>query len=533
MATLVQPHSGHSNEYVELTDDPQAQQESPEIVTESALDMEIMESKRNSDTHLLFLFLRAIAISVIISVLSSIHIGIQYIPLIFNKYAGSGQSGGYMFATFGLYALFFLNHEFVTRYLQLLFKMNGNPVKQYKAATKMCKGDMFSFAADYLVFFILLTYTIIVVVFGILFSKHLVKNTVSNPSSGPEDTLNDFFWELTSWKSPMFWICGLSLSPMFILFLVITFITVRIHRYGGWYKWNSTEHKRYLRKVVGAHFLLLMMWIFWKCTTTPKMSVHFEVDDDGTPHYNVDIQRNNIFLNFGILYFSTTAMKLICCKLVDIPEDNDLLNGNHLKRMIDILIQILFAFGLKFVFTNTNQWTKFIGLSVINSTLSILFNGSVQSHQYGKSAMNRMRETVNMLLYKCGTSTQLEIVDFNDLVNVKKYNAELAVGLTLKFVIESGSCLICMALFALNVLIGSTVNGLVFAFLAVSFGFDCAVFLGQIVMFKKRDREYFIAWFGDAGSKRDGVEFVALCLLLAWCWIGTLTGMPADISVSG
>merc|ERR1719295_2370812 len=120
-----------------------------------------------------------------------------------------------------------------------------------------------------------------------------------------------------------------------------------------------------------------------------------------------------MFLSYSALYFLTTVMKAVCCKLVDIPNDNDLLSGDHLKRMIDILVQIMFAFGFKFVFTNSKEWSSFLGLSTMNCMLTIFVNGSFQSHQYGKHGLNRMRETVNNLLCKCGISKQLEMTDFD------------------------------------------------------------------------------------------------------------------------
>merc|ERR1712083_753102 len=91
----------------------------------------------------------------------------------------------------------------------------------------------------------------------------------------------------------------------------------------------------------------------------------------------------------------------------------------------------------------------------------------------------------------------VEITDFDVLQNVKEYNKDLALGLTVNFVIQSGSSLICMVYFAMNMAIGSSVNDLVFAFMAVSFGFECAVYLGQIIAFKKRDRGYFAAFHSE------------------------------------
>merc|ERR1712228_673584 len=74
------------------------------------------------------------------------------------------------------------------------------------------------------------------------------------------------------------------------------------------------------------------------------------------------------------------------------------------------------------------------------------------------------------------------------------------------FVISSSSCLICMVYFGMNVAIGSTVNNLVFAFMAVSFGFDCLVFLGQVVVFNHpfndEDKNYLIAFWDQKFEDR-------------------------------
>ena len=271
----------------------------------------------------------------------------------------------------------------------------------------------------------------------------------------------------------------------------------------------------------------------------PFISISFKTGE-------IVVKRDDGTLTYWILYVFTSVMKVICTTLADVGSNgSDLFNGDRLKKMIGILVEIMFAFGLKFVFTNLKEWRSFIAISIINSALNIFVNGSFQSHQYGKSVINRMKEAMNKLL--C-TSKQLEITDFDDVENVKKYNKELALGLSLQFVTQSSSCLICMVYFGMNIAIGSHVSDLVFAFMAVSFAFECAVYLGQILVFKKRDRMYFNAFFSErfpdriswdtntAGDPKpelhNWAEFLVLCLCLAWCWIGALTGLPADIQVS-
>merc|ERR1712110_1395047 len=109
-----------------------------------------------------------------------------------------------------------------------------------------------------------------------------------------------------------------------------------------------------------------MTWVVWKWATTPFISAHFEITN-GAVHSSIYGTRNNAFLSYWALYIFTTGMKLLCCRLVDIPDDHWLFDGESLQRMIALLVEIMFAFGLKFVFTNIEEWTPFIAVSVMNA----------------------------------------------------------------------------------------------------------------------------------------------------------------------
>jgi len=298
-------------------------------------------------------------------------------------------------------------------------------------------------------------------------------------------------------------------------------------------QWNV--NKSDFHRILCLHFLLLMTWVVWRGMTMPFVSISIKTGE-------IVVKRDDGIVTYWILYIFTTVMKVICTKLADVGgHGSDLFNGDRVKKMIGILVEIMFAFGLKFVFSNLKEWWSFIAISVMNSALNIFVNGSFQSHQYGKSLINRMKKAVNKLL-----CDKLEITDFDDLENVKKYNKELAFGLSVKFVIQSSSCLICMAYFQYITFIGAHVKDLVFVFIAVSFGFECVVYFGQILVFKKRDRGYFIDFIGSRIPDRTSwdtdetysyganwCQFVAICLCLAWCWIGALTSVPADVDISG
>ena len=239
-------------------------------------------------------------------------------------------------------------------------------------------------------------------------------------------------------------------------------------------------------------------------------------------------------------------------------------SGYRLKRMIGILVEILFAFGLKFVFTNLEEWTPFIAISAMNCVLSIFVS----------SMLNQIKGAINKVLGACAISKRIAIPDLSDSEKVKEYNKELGLDQSLKFVIGSSSCLICMVYFGMNIAIGSSVNDLVFAFMAVSFGFECVVFMGQIVVFDGEHRNYLIGFLEDSfedrtswdtdderkenwmksvregkvkfeseekkrhaidnwkPARQDWCMFVCLCLCLAWCWAGSLTGLPADVQLS-
>jgi len=298
-------------------------------------------------------------------------------------------------------------------------------------------------------------------------------------------------------------------------------------------EWNV--NKSDFHRILCLHFLLLVTWVVWRGMTMPFVSLSMENGETVTV-----VKRDDGIGTYWILYVFTTAMKMLCTKLGDVVGV-DLFNGDRVKTMIGILVEIMFAFGLKFVFTNVKKWASFLAISIINSALNIFVNGSFQSHQYGKSVMNRIKKALNKML-----CDKLEMTDFDDLENVKKYNKELAFGLSVKFVIQSSSCLICMAYFGMNIALGSHVDDVVFAFMAMSFAFECVVYFGQILVFKKRDRAYFIefikyqipdrtSWDENESysSGANWCQFVAICLCLAWCWVGALTGVPADVDITG
>ena len=207
-----------------------------------------------------------------------------------------------------------------------------------------------------------------------------------------------------------------------------------------------------------------------------------------------------------------------------------LFNCERIKIIIDIFIAILFAFGLKFVFTNIGDWEQFMYINIINVILNIFINGSFQSHNYGKNIINKLKSYLNKWLPE---SNQLNILDFDDIEQVLKYNRELAFGLSIKFLISSCSSLIIMTYFAMSmVTFNMSIDNKVYQFMAASFGVDCIVFLGQIFVFKKRDRKYFVMTVKVIVPESSWAEFITVSLFLAWFWIGNLTGCPADFQSS-
>ena len=229
------------------------------------------------------------------------------------------------------------------------------------------------------------------------------------------------------------------------------------------------------------------------------------------------------------------------------------------------MTSILFGFGLKFVFTNLKEWEKFIGVTIMHFVFSIFINGSLQSHQYGKKFINSIKVCINNKCFDrccCCISKRIPITDFSDIEEIKNYNYELAIGLSLHFIVSASSSLIMMVYFGM--LMGSLnaqIDNKVFEFMMASFGIDCIIIFVQILVFKKRDRGFFFkikvgehccSKYGKAlkialfccGKGDDLVveeyEFDQDCvwidvlyysLLLAWFWIGTITGVPVDVSL--
>ena len=229
------------------------------------------------------------------------------------------------------------------------------------------------------------------------------------------------------------------------------------------------------------------------------------------------------------------------------------------------MTSILFGFGLKFVFTNIKEWEEFIAVTIMNCVFNIFVNGSLQSHQYGKKLMNNIKKFINACLDKCCCciSKRIPITDFNDLDEVKKYNYELAIGLSLGFIVSGSSSLIMMVYFGMLMgAFNAKMDNQVFEFMAASFGVDCVIIFFQILVFKKRDRKYFFKMeplkhcsskFGsvlditgyfcgnnsqplpDSETQYEfdpdyiWIDVLYYSLLLAWFWIGGITGAPVDV----
>ena len=232
------------------------------------------------------------------------------------------------------------------------------------------------------------------------------------------------------------------------------------------------------------------------------------------------------------------------------------------------MTSILFGFGMKFVFTNIETWGKFITIAIMHSIYSIFINGSFQSHQYGKKIMNSMKQCINNRIIDkcCCCCPKISITDFEDIDNVIKYNSDLAMGLSISFVVSASSSLIMMVYFAMLLGLNAKIENRVFQFMITSFVIDCIIIFGQILVFKKRDRKYFIndnvlkhfgskcakvvenayrcqeCVRGNCVSEEESIyeldheyawiDILYFSLLLAWFWIGGLTGAPVDISVT-
>jgi len=382
---------------------------------------------------------------------------------------------------------------------------------------------------------------------------------------------------LSDIDSPYYWSIGLLMSPVWIFFIsyfMIMMITcykmrgrnqsrvsinsnreILINEYvsndaNSESKWDL--NKRLLRNVVIVQFLSLVTWVFWRWLTAPFLDISYGDE----VHYT--FRRNNPLLSYWVLYGLTTAIKYLSLYLVgSIKSPNDdalLFKQRELKMTIKIMTSILFAFGLKFVFTNIKEWEKFIGVTIMHCVFNIFVNGSLQSHQYGKKFMNSIKRYINnKCLDKCCCciSKRIPITDFNDIEEIKKYNYELAIGLSLHFIVSASSCLIMMVYFGM--LMGSLnaqIDNKVFEFMAASFGVDCIIIFFQILVFKKRDRHYFFKLdsFKHCGTKFEKVveivgqapayefdpdyvwiDILHYSLLLAWFWIGGITGAPVDV----
>lgn len=211
------------------------------------------------------------------------------------------------------------------------------------------------------------------------------------------------------------------------------------------------------------------------------------------------------------------------------------------------MTSVLFGFGLKFVFTNIKNWDEFLIIATLNGIFNIFINGSFQSHQYGKKIINRIKGLINNKCFCC-CSKKIPITDFNDKNEVIKYNKNLAISLSINFIVSTSSSVIMITYFAMLMAVANAqIDLVVFQFMAASLGIECIVLFGQIMAFKKRDRKYFVysviqnckslciakTWcpIFALTDEYDWINILWFSLLLAWFWIGGLTGAPIDVSI--
>ena len=528
-----------------------------------------------------------IAISILLSAFSCLYIGLNYVPyLIMNSSASNTTDPQYnntstnMGAVAGLgvvtlYLLVRIYGTFLSTYISFVF--NYKMVQKYDLKSKIEKSWILVFCLSFLGWLaMLITWTVYLTMDLI----DLVDDDYDDTDFDTEltDFMNDKVQELTSVKSPLYWGVSLILAPTYLLFAIFFVIFICKPKFVesdamAWYSRsgigaarrsggselllnpNNQENERriarknqkFFYRIIGIHALLFLTWIVWKWITTPFVGIQ------GNDITNID--RNNVFASYWVLYIFTTIIKYICYKLCDVKDDDGdevlLFDGKKMKIIINIMISILFSFGLKFVFTNVGNWVEFLIIHVMNSVMNIFMNGSLQSHQYGKQLINGIKLRLNKSIVP--QSKQLTITDFSQIEEVLKYNKQLAFGLSIKFLISSCSSIIMIVYFAMSMVsFNMDISDQVYEFMAASFGFECIVFFGQIYFFKKRDRKYFLSeiykqWRDEWSKpkkivnkknknapakivipKSSWIEFMSLALLLAWFWIGNLTGCPAD-----
>ena len=552
--------------------------------------------------------------SMLISLGTSIFITCNYVPLLLMNiestrdpeyYSPSQPLVGIIPVTvIAFYLLIYGYRFFLATYISFTF--NAKMAAKYDLKGKI-DGSM-----GFIFYFSFIAWLAIIITWAVYLSldlNDLVNDHYYDDNFDQElaDFMNDKIGQLTSVESPIYWSVSLVLSPTYLLFAgylsvcictkgmskrrraVVNALSINdvndmdeLHTElltDGNIDDNIDDHdvgtsidesgnadcmdtetewqtnRKYFYRMFGVHTLLLATWIIWKWITTPFASIDVYEKDSGDFDVQHHVYRNNVFLSYWGLYIFTTIMKYICIYLSQLkgnPDINQLLfNPNRVKIIIDIFISILFSFGMKFVFTNVGNWTQFIIINIINCTLNILIQGSFQSHQYGKRIINKLKELFNKL--PClPESKQLKITDFSDINEVLKYNKDLAFRLVVNFIISSSSSLIVSVYFVMTMVsTNAKIDDRVYEFMAASFGVDCIIFFGEIFVFKKRDRKYFLTavhekWRDEWSKPKKFVnekdkttkmvilksywlDFIAISLFFAWFWIGNVTGCPTDI----
>ena len=315
------------------------------------------------------IFGKALAVVFGISFASSLHIGSQYLPIVFMQQGAKGgvhedyytecdmKCGSWLAlfaALFAIGVLWILNVSFIELYTSFLFKMDSRS-RIGDLGQPVCCCSYVGWICSCCTYFILI---ILWAVYFVINLNEAVDDDTDGTYDEVDEVVSEYFWDLTSINSPLYWAIGLLLSPTLILFVVISLITWYLHRSqrevgrakkepllvddeANQYETEWEENQRYLHRVLFLHFVLLSTWVFWKWITTPFLSIHDEVED-GTPHFGVSSARNNGYLSYWTLYIFTTLVKVICLKLGTFIPHNHVISKVFIPLFVHCILTAIY-----------------------------------------------------------------------------------------------------------------------------------------------------------------------------------------------
>eukprot|EP01084_Bolivina_argentea_P198956 340527_1 len=398
---------------------------------------------------------------------------------------------------------------------------------------------------------------------------------------------------ITNDKYLVYWIYSLVLSPLLILVLSLIKLKCcnckKISSTQSLLPDNANdkdeqiqhinENKTLINTILITHSILLLLWIFWQLFTFQTLTLSFNFSDDIEVDSDIKAGRlarltSTALESFVILYSTTTCIKLLCNNLLISKCIKNTETAVRLKLGIHLFVSMLYNLGLKFVFSNVKEWDTFLIISGLNCVGHIAFYGAFLSHKRGKKVIIKLKTIINSVSQILICKRLCHIYDISDRNYWDGFDHELALKLGSEFIISVYSYFIMLVyLLMYSLTLRLNINGDVYIFLSIDFMLGIVMFMGDVYCFEGKHVKWFAEiWYLSLNTEKkckkknnaneeteieleiksnisskissdtyssveinvqnidfDIGEIIFYEMMLAWVWIGTLTGIPYDL----